>query len=512
MPESYSFKINEQGNAAGNLAKIKTEAVGLVGELKGLATAALGIGGIFAGVSFLKTALGDFNKFEESNVKLRETIQSTGGAAGITFGQFKEDADKLSKVVIFPKSSIIEAESMLAMFTTIRGEMMSRTLPVAADLASKFGMDIPQAAKLLGRSLENLQLGRLQMQLGKMSDAQLTQIANFKAAGKVAQAQAVILEFVRSKVGGLSEAMAKTDSGKLKMAAKTLEEFKIQVGALISKLLVGLIPAFNSIVNALKEFKEWITGATLGAEIFRDIIIAVGSALLLYGTYSALTAGWLAIVTAAQWAFDAALWASGIPEIVIAVVALAAAFALLWDKCEGFRIVVGGVFGEIKKVVIGLIDVVADLAKVLYDLFTQNYSEAWKEGKKLVSDFKKDWLEGWDEALATGAKKAADSTFKFGNILGIGSKKEGDKTIPGKMGLGTIPGAVAQSALNTSLLSGASGGLGEAKTIKIDFHKALMEINVPGGNGQDIINKAPLTMELLLRILNNLALSQGATM
>ena len=519
MANAYSFKVNASGNAVGEVSKIRSSVQGLASEMRGLATAALGIGSLFAGFSFLKSSLESFNKFEASTVNLKSTIASTGGAAGISFGQFKEDADKLGKIVLFPKSSIVEAESMLAMFTSIHGQMMDKTLPVAADLATKFGMDIPQAAKLLGRSLENLQLGRLQMQLGKMSDAQLLQIKHFKEIGQTANAQAVILDFVRAKVGGLSEAMAQTDSGKLQMAAKTLTELKLSVGKLVSELLVGLIPAFNAIVKDAKEFKDWVTGDTTGAEIFRDVVVALAGAIILYTTYTTLA-------TAAQWLFNAALWASGIPELILMVVGLAAAYMYLWDKVKVFREGIGGVFAFMAKWYRGLIDFTIDLAKVLSDLFTGNFKMAIKEGKLLFTDFKKDFITGWGVTVKEGAEKAANSSFKFSNLLGIGGKggtNLGTASLGtnmalmamGMIGMGNKPGTpeggeTGRAALNTSLLGGASGGLGEAKTIKIDFHSPLMAINVPGGNGQDIINKAPLTMEMLLRILNNMSLSQGS--
>ena len=399
-------------------------------------------------------------------------------------------------------------------------------------------MDIPQAAKLLGRSLENLQLGRLQMQLGKMSDAQLLQIKNFKEAGKTALAQGIILDFVRGKVGGLSEAMAKTDSGKLQMAAKTLEEFKIHVGELVSKFLVSLIPAFNSVIASLKEFKEWVTGDSTGAEIFRDAVIALGGAVVLYTTYTTLA-------TAAQWLFNAALWASGIPELILMVVGLAAAYMYLWDKVKIFREGVGGLFAVMKKWYTGLIELTVDLARVMSDLFLGNFDMAAKEGHKMFVDLKKDFT-GWEDTWKGGSDKAANATFRFGHLFGLENTKGGlnmdaagglnmdaagglnmgaagfgidmalqalDLDLLGLIGKpGSGAGAFTQSAINTSALGGASGGLGEAKTIKIDFHKALMEINAPNANGQDIINKAPTAIEILLRIINNLTLTQGATM
>jgi hypothetical protein len=82
---------------------------------------------------------------------------------------------------------------------------------------------------------------------------------------------------------------------------------------------------------------------------------------------------------------------------------------------------------------------------------------------------------------------------------------------PDKGGKITPGGGLGEGAINTSLLSGASGGLGEAKIIHIDFHAPLMKIDIPGGNGKDVVDKAPLAMEQLIRITNNLSQSQGST-
>ncbi len=540
MAENYTFGINASGNAGVVMDGMKSKAIGLTAELKSLAGAALGVGGLFAGFSFLKSTLTDFNKFEDANVKLASTIKASGGAAGISFDRFKADADELSKKVIFPKSSIIEAESMLAMFSSIRGEMMDRTIPVAADLATKFGLDMPQAAKLLGRSLENLQLGRLQMQLGKMSDAQTQAIERFKEQGKTAQAQAVILDFVRSKVSGLSEAMAKTDSGKLQMAAKSLYDMKIQIGEAVSKFLTGLIPAFNATVQAMRNFKTWITGDSASAVIFRDAVIALTAAFITYNAVTGIAIARTAIMTWYHGLSTAAIilhtlaneglrmaiimlnvaikdnpftfWITLITAAIIAIMGL-------WDKCEGFRRVVGGIFSEIAKIVMGVVHVFVNFAKVAGDVFTGHFKEAGIQGKKMIEDFKTDFLQGYSEAWKEGAEKFGKSEFKFSGLLGIGKGEKGsslvDQILAGNVaGVGGKgeTGAATQQAINTSLLGGASGGLGEAKTIKIDFHSPLMQINVPGGNGQDIVNKAPMTMEMLLRVLNNLALSQGSTM
>ncbi len=59
-----------------------------------------------------------------------------------------------------------------------------------------------------------------------------------------------------------------------------------------------------------------------------------------------------------------------------------------------------------------------------------------------------------------------------------------------------------------STLGGARGGLGEAKNINIRMDNAL-KIEMKGGSQQDIINKAPLTVETLIRLINNMVSSQS---
>lgn len=68
-----------------------------------------------------------------------------------------------------------------------------------------------------------------------------------------------------------------------------------------------------------------------------------------------------------------------------------------------------------------------------------------------------------------------------------------------------------ESAIKTSQLGGANGGLGEAKNINIRID-TMQKINVPGGDGKDIVDRSGNAIELLVRSLNNLAFAQSQTM
>ena len=528
MAETYTFRINTQDASSQTINKIKSGVTGLAAEVKTLAGAALGIGSLFAGFSFLKSSLSSFDAFEESISKINAALVSTKGVSGASLGGLTSAAKELSKESLFSKASIMDAQSMLLTFTQIRGEMVNKTMPAITDFATRFKMELPQAALMVGKAMNSPLVGMNRLQrMGVLFTAQQKEtIKNFVATGQVAKAQQVILSELNTEFGGLAKAMTETNSGKLAMAGKQLSEFKIAIGELVSKLLVGLIPAFNFLVRLAKEFKTWITGDSIGVNLFKGAIITLTGAFIAYNLVTGIAAARVALITwwtgmstaaiilntlvteglSAAWAaLDIAMTANPIGLVIAAVVGLAIAFAELWNKVGGFRRFIGGAFAEIVKVVMGVVHIFTSLAKIIGDVLTGNFSDAASEGKVFVKNFKNDFTKGWGEAWKEGSDKAANSKLKIlPGIIGGGNK-------PGTIGAGA-GNAVAQSAINTSMLGGASGGLGEAKTVKIDFHSPLMQINVPGGNGQDIVNKAPMTMEMLLRILNNMTLSQGATM
>lgn len=158
----------------------------------------------------------------------------------------------------------------------------------------------------------------------------------------------------------------------------------------------------------------------------------------------------------------------------------------------------------------------ADVAKVkMYA-----YEKAYKSGKitkeendKVQSEAKAD-IAKYEEIKKMGrfdlAVENTKDQFKrmFSGITHMVGEKTKETSMHSGIGGG---GAVTDAAINTSMLSGASGGLGEAKIIHMHFNKALVENNIPGGNGLDVLSKTPQAAEMLLRILNNVAPVQGAT-
>ena len=344
-------QIEESLSSMGMKAKVEVEKTetalagmgekmkGIFGGLKSMILGGLGIAALFEGFEFIKQSKESFDKLEESAMKVNAALASTKGIAGESADELERMAKVQSGKVLFGRANIEDAESMLLTFTQIRGEIYEKTLPAIENFATRFKMDLPEAANMLGKALNDPAKGmtRLQRQGVVFNEAQRETIKNFMATGQVAKAQSVILQELQTEFGGLAEAMTKTDEGKVQMAKKGWAEIKITVGELVSKLEVSLIPILNGIIKALKGVIDFFKSTSESAMIFKDVMIAVSAAVAAYYGYVLLAAGATKLVTIATWGWNAAMAANPITWVIMLIVALVAALMYCWDKFKGFR-------------------------------------------------------------------------------------------------------------------------------------------------------------------------------
>lgn len=477
------------------------------GGLKSMILGGLGIAALFEGFEFVKQSKEAFDKLEESAMKINAALTSTKGIAGESAEELEKMAKAQSGKVLFGRANIEDAQSMLLTFTQIRGEIYEKTLPAIEDFATRFKMDLPEAANMLGKALNDPLKGmtRLQRQGVVFNEAQRETIKNFMATGQVAKAQSVILHELQTEFGGLAEAMTKTDEGKIQMAKKGWTDIKLIVGELVSKLQVSLIPILNAIIKSLKGVIDFFKSTSESAMIFKDVMIAVSAAVAAYYSYVLLAAGATKLITIATWAWNAALAANPITWVIMLIVALAAAMMYCWDKFKGFREFMGGMWAGIIQAIKTVINHFINLGKIIKDVFTGNFKQALADGKAAMDDFAKGLTTGIVDAVKKGADEAGKSEFKFGNLISFkGSEQSGPSN---KFGSGAAAGSAAkQSAINTSNLSGASGGLGQAKVINIKID-AMQKIT--GVTTKELKQHGQEAVDVMIRAINNLSENQG---
>lgn len=533
-------QIEEQLSSMGVKASVETKKVessfatmaegvkGIFGSLKGMFLSGLGIAALFEGMEFIKTSKEAFDNLEASAQKINAALTSTKGIAGETAEEMEKIAKAQSGKVLFGRAAIEDAESMLLTFTSVRGEIYERTLPAIEDFATRFKMDLPEAANTLGKALNDPLRGmtRLQRQGVVFSEAQKDVIKKFVETGQVAKAQEVILKELQTEFGGLAEAMTKTDEGKVAMAKKQWGEIKLIIGEVVSKLEVSLIPVLTSVTFVLKAIIALFKDASTSATIFRNALLAIISVMAVYITITKSVAAWTAIVawynglsttaiilntlateglSAAWTAFTIVLESNPIGWIITLIVALVVAIMYCWDHFKTFREIVGGVFGFFKAEVMSAVHAFVNFARIMDDVFHGRFKKAMEDGKKMVSDFKNDVTKGMIDSVKQSADAFGKSNFKFSNLLKFGGEQSGPSKGFGEAGAGD---GVKQNAINTSNLSGASGGLGQAKVINIKID--TMQKVVTSDN-KDLKHKGQDAVELMLRTLNNIAYSQGET-
>ena len=144
-----------------------------------------------------------------------------------------------------------------------------------------------------------------------------------------------VMQALNSTVGGAAATAANTAEGRMKRLSLTISETKESIGAAFLPILERLLPV-------LQNFAVFVQNNTKAVVAVIAVIGTLSAAIL------ALNAV-MKVVTATQLVLNLAMAANPIGIVVVALGALAAAFALAWNKSETFR----SVFSSVANTVIG---------------------------------------------------------------------------------------------------------------------------------------------------------------
>jgi lambda family phage tail tape measure protein len=147
--------------------------------------------------------------WEQASNRLNAVLRATQGAAGLTRRELDEMAESLTKSTQFDDKDIRNAESNLLKFGNIHEEVFKEALKLAADYAAFTGGDMVGATQAIGRALQDPVLGlkALQKEVGTLTFAEKQYIQQLESAGKVEEAQVLVLNKIRGAVGGVAAEM-----------------------------------------------------------------------------------------------------------------------------------------------------------------------------------------------------------------------------------------------------------------------------------------------------------------
>lgn len=224
------------------------------------------IGTLSAG-AVVKKVIDNTIQMEREQTQLAAVLRSTGEAAGYTRTQLNLMAGALADDSTFSTGAINQAQTTLLAFTGIMGNEFVRAQQAAADMAARTGMAFTASSETIGRALDipSKGLTALTRQGFRFTEAQAKIALQLENSGRVAEAQAIILDALEESYGGAAKAARETFGGALQGLSNTignlltggegsLEEARIAVEELNSALASPEAQqAYASLVSSIIE-------------------------------------------------------------------------------------------------------------------------------------------------------------------------------------------------------------------------------------------------------------------
>jgi hypothetical protein len=199
----------------------------------------------------------------DAQIILLQTLSSTGDACGLTARQLGDLAESYQNTTTYSHLQITAAEGVLASFTNLNGQGFQRALDLSTDIATKFGMDLPSATRLLGRALEEPATGlsALTRYMGQLDPAQKTYIENMARMGDITGAQNALMDILTQKFGGLSQAVGADATSAFQRFQNALEVEEAKIGNFISNAASPLLNVFTALLSGQNIAQAFQTAA-----------------------------------------------------------------------------------------------------------------------------------------------------------------------------------------------------------------------------------------------------------
>ncbi len=259
---------------------------GMAKGLGAVAVAAIGIGGVGA---LFRNVAREAEMFETSMLKINAIIRATGGVAGKTGDDLLSFAKSLALNTLESTEGVLEAQQRLLTFRKVTGDVFDRAIVASADLAAAMGTNLSGAAIMLGRALEDPERGLTALtRTGTVfTETQKEMVKQLVQAGKLQQAQSLILEELEGQYGGTAQAAAQGYAGALDTLAQRQQEFLLAINDtlgvtdILAAAINGLASVFNVLAENMGRVVSYIaTAAVAGMVAFRGAILAAGTAIL----------------------------------------------------------------------------------------------------------------------------------------------------------------------------------------------------------------------------------------
>lgn len=289
------FIINILGNAKKDLETIRNNVVSTNTAFDKLGQKMMGLNAIMevtsrvfnAITSNLSQCTAAWQEEEEAQAKLAAVMSNTMDASRDEVQSILDLAAAQQKLGVIGDEVQLAGAQELSTYLS-KKESLEKLMPVMNDmLAQQYGLNASQEsaaqiATMMGKVMDG-QVGALSRYGYKFTEAQ-EQILKF---GTEEQRAATLAEVVSESVGGVNEALAQTDAGKLKQASNNFGDLQERFGQFFEKLKVAslplmdvlmglaekLMPLLDSLIQPFSDAVQWVVKQiNQFAPLFKNVI------------------------------------------------------------------------------------------------------------------------------------------------------------------------------------------------------------------------------------------------
>ena len=314
--------------------------------------------------------------FAKQTVNAASNMEQSLGAARSTFGslsgQIEKFGDTAAKNIGISNQEFLQLSAVTGSLIKNAGLPMDQvadsTLTLtkrAADLAATFGTPVAQAVEAMGSAFKGefdplekfgISIKQSDINARAMADGYVDAEGKVTDAGKAIAAQALIMEQSADKAGTFARE-SDTLAGKTAILQAQYKDLQATLGKALLPVLVELLKIAQPILAFIEANSTWLV----------PLVAAIGGLVLGIKAW-----------TAAQWLLNIALNANPIGLIVIAIAAVVAAIVVLIKNWDDVKVVVDQVTGAIVDAWYWVVDVVGQIARTLFDIYTWPYRKAWE--------------------------------------------------------------------------------------------------------------------------------------
>jgi hypothetical protein len=242
----------------------------------GAAGVLVGSLGTLASGAFFASAVREAQTFETTMLRIDQVIRATGGVAGRSADQLREQARALALSTLESTEGVLQAQQTLLTFRNVQGDVFDRTIKAAADMSAALGGDLNSATMQLAKALENPTegLSALSRSGTVFTKAQKEMVKGMVEAGDIASAQAFILSELEAQYGGTAQAAAQGLAGAQDTLAQRMQELKLALSDQLGLLSLA-VAANNSLADAVLYVTDNLPAFIQGVQMAGAVVVGL---------------------------------------------------------------------------------------------------------------------------------------------------------------------------------------------------------------------------------------------